>query len=177
LNWAAEKQRRVEFDYLGRADLAPLARRVEPSGVVTFAKRRYLHAFDLDREDWRCFRLDRMNNLTVRLARFDPKPGPAPIVAVYRSITGRHDGFSMVLRVAPDAAASVGEIDGAFVWQRTPCADGWHRVTVLALNRDQAIQALTRIEGQWRLEEPDWLKRSLADLKRNLTDSLPPLPH
>jgi len=66
---AAVRARTVlRFDYdggshplLGEGDHAFRApRRVEPHHLVTWGGRWYLVAFDLDREDWRTFRVDRM---------------------------------------------------------------------------------------------------------------------
>ncbi|RPK79860.1 Bifunctional ligase/repressor BirA [Streptomyces sp. ADI98-10] len=42
------------------ADAAPAVRRVEPHRLVTWGGRWYLVAWDLDREDWRTFRADRI---------------------------------------------------------------------------------------------------------------------
>ena len=39
-------------------------RRIEPYRVVSVGRRWYLVAFDLDRADWRTFRLDRMGAAT-----------------------------------------------------------------------------------------------------------------
>ena len=50
---------RVRFDYEAR-DKTPSSRSVEPVGLVATGRRWYLMAFDLDRDDWRTFRLDRM---------------------------------------------------------------------------------------------------------------------
>lgn len=67
----------LRFDYGAgpRGDNAP-ARRVEPHGVVARRSRWYLVAWDLDREDWRLFRLDRMAPRTPAGPRFVPRDIP-----------------------------------------------------------------------------------------------------
>ncbi|THV29098.1 helix-turn-helix transcriptional regulator [Glycomyces paridis] len=49
----------VRFDYTGHGGDASF-RRVEPVSLVARGRRWYLVAFDLDRDDWRTFRVDRM---------------------------------------------------------------------------------------------------------------------
>jgi biotin operon repressor len=50
---------RMHFDYVARDERAT-KRNTEPSAVVYSGYRWYLVAFDLDREDWRTFRIDRI---------------------------------------------------------------------------------------------------------------------
>ena len=50
---------RVRFDYEAR-DGTPSSRTVEPVGLVATGRRWYLMAYDVDRDDWRTFRLDRL---------------------------------------------------------------------------------------------------------------------
>jgi predicted DNA-binding transcriptional regulator YafY len=49
----------VAFDYAARG-AASTRRRVEPHALVTVQRNWYLLGFDLDRDDWRIFRLDRL---------------------------------------------------------------------------------------------------------------------
>lgn len=58
-------------------------RRVEPHHLVTWGGRWYLVAWDLERVDWRTFRVDRMTPRTPTGPRFTPRPLPAPDVATY----------------------------------------------------------------------------------------------
>jgi len=67
----------------------PPTRRAEPHHLVTWGGRWYLVAFDLDRQDWRTFRVDRMDPRTPTGPRFVPRPLPAPDVAAYVSASFR----------------------------------------------------------------------------------------
>ena len=91
---ACRDAERLEFAYTA-ADGTPTDRRVEPHRLVTLGRRWYLVAFDLDRGDWRSFRLDRLVRPRPTGARFAPRrlpaedavafvragmgPGPAPV--------------------------------------------------------------------------------------------------
>ncbi|MGW6128872.1 helix-turn-helix transcriptional regulator [Cellulomonas sp. NPDC055163] len=56
-------------------------RRVEPHHLVTWGGRWYLVAWDLDRADWRTFRVDRLTPRTPTGPRFTPRPLPGGDVA------------------------------------------------------------------------------------------------
>ncbi|WP_404791421.1 helix-turn-helix transcriptional regulator [Streptomyces tendae] len=76
------------------ADAAPGAvpppRRVEPHHLVARGGRWYLVAWDLDREDWRVFRADRITPRTPTGPRFTPRELPGQDVAAF--LTGRFRG-------------------------------------------------------------------------------------
>ena len=57
---ACRETERVTFTYAGPRGSGE--RRVEPYRLVATGRRWYLLAYDLDREDWRTFRLDRMTD-------------------------------------------------------------------------------------------------------------------
>jgi predicted DNA-binding transcriptional regulator YafY len=63
----------LRFDYSDRRQTAS-QRRVEPYRIVNAGQRWYLVAWDLDREDWRTFRVDRMRAGMSPGARFTPRP-------------------------------------------------------------------------------------------------------
>jgi predicted DNA-binding transcriptional regulator YafY len=80
---------RLRFSYVARDDR--LTRRsVEPAAVVHSGYRWYLVAFDLDRDDWRTFRLDRIRG-RVRIGergRRRAVPGGDPATYVRQQIRG-----------------------------------------------------------------------------------------
>ncbi|MFF8572248.1 helix-turn-helix transcriptional regulator [Streptomyces sp. NPDC015408] len=73
----------------GDAVVAP--RRVEPHHLVVRGGRWYLVAWDLDREDWRVFRADRITPRTPTGPRFTPRRLPGDDVAAF--VTGRFRGL------------------------------------------------------------------------------------
>ena len=74
----------LRFDHLADAD-APAGppRRVEPYAVVARHGRWYLLAWDLDREDWRTYRIDRMAPRPRTGARFTPREVPGGDAAAF----------------------------------------------------------------------------------------------
>ena len=77
---------RVRFGYDAR-DGAATERWVEPIRLVATGRRWYLMAWDVDREDWRTFRLDRMREVTRSTWRFKPRDHPDPAEYVQNSIS------------------------------------------------------------------------------------------
>ena len=70
----------LRFDY-GDETRAP--RRVEPHHLVTANRRWYLLAWDLERDDWRTFRADRVTPRTPTGPRFSPREIPGGDVNEY----------------------------------------------------------------------------------------------
>ncbi|GAB3856653.1 helix-turn-helix transcriptional regulator [Dactylosporangium cerinum] len=77
----------LRFDYAGVREMAAGTpgdrRRAEPCHVVTWGGRWYLIGYDLDRSDWRTYRVDRMTLRTPNGPRFTPRPLPAADVAAF----------------------------------------------------------------------------------------------
>ncbi|MFE2960216.1 helix-turn-helix transcriptional regulator [Nocardia tengchongensis] len=80
---ACRDHERLRFDY--RTHAGDSARRaVEPYRLVNHRQRWYLLAWDLDRADWRTFRVDRMDPRTPAGPRFTPRAlPPDPEIAAF----------------------------------------------------------------------------------------------
>ncbi len=76
---------RVRFAYESR-DKTPSARTVEPVGLVATGRRWYLMAYDVDRDDWRTFRLDRMTRVAPTTWRFREREHEDPAAYVQRAM-------------------------------------------------------------------------------------------
>ncbi|MCM6777319.1 YafY family transcriptional regulator [Nocardia sp. CDC159] len=79
---AAARHEHVTFTYTARGG-DTTRRRVEPYRQVYRHLRWYLLAWDVDRADWRTFRLDRIDEITVVGTTFQPRPLPAESGAAY----------------------------------------------------------------------------------------------
>lgn len=88
LGAAVRAHESVRFSYGDGAEGPP--RRAEPHHVVTAGGRWYLVAWDLDRDDWRTFRVDRVALRTPNGPRFTPRELPGGDVATY--LVGRFRG-------------------------------------------------------------------------------------
>ncbi|WP_435592318.1 helix-turn-helix transcriptional regulator [Nocardia sp. bgisy118] len=67
----------------------PTRRRVEPYRLVASDRRWYLLAYDLDRDDWRSFRVDRMTDVAARTWRFRARPAPDAATYVQEGVASR----------------------------------------------------------------------------------------
>lgn len=100
---AAVRDRAVlRFDYGAVTDDRP-PRRAEPHAVVSSGGRWYLLAWDLDRDDWRIFRIDRVVPSSHAGAAFTPRPIPGGDAAAY--LAGRFRGAD-----GPGSWPCVGEV-------------------------------------------------------------------
>jgi predicted DNA-binding transcriptional regulator YafY len=73
---ACRDEERLRFWYTAQSTERS-TRHVEPHRLVSLGRRWYLVAFDLGRNDWRSFRLDRLDNLRTTGMRFQPRALPA----------------------------------------------------------------------------------------------------
>jgi predicted DNA-binding transcriptional regulator YafY len=89
LSTTARAREVLRFDYPSRRPgddaAADPPRRVEPHHLVTFHGRWYLVAWDLDRDDWRIYRADRITPRTPTGPRFTPRQVPGGDVTDYVS--------------------------------------------------------------------------------------------
>ncbi|SNS48876.1 Predicted DNA-binding transcriptional regulator YafY, contains an HTH and WYL domains [Streptosporangium subroseum] len=81
---ACRDHERLRFDYTVH-DGSGSVRTVEPHRLVSWGRRWYLVAWDLDRQDWRIFRADRISPRTPAGPRFAPRDPPEGDVVAYVS--------------------------------------------------------------------------------------------
>ncbi|MFW5921370.1 MAG: helix-turn-helix transcriptional regulator [Polyangiales bacterium] len=152
-------------DARGRAS----ERRVEPHGIVNAGSRWYLAGWDLDRDDFRTFRLDRAAGATPMARHFTPRAIPGGDVATYvaRSVsTGPYDRHVRVVLHAPyekirprvpPLAARVEPLDEG----RCLLEAGGHHLDVVALH-------IASIGVDFDVLEPPELAQQLHELAGRL---------
>jgi len=100
----------VRFDYQ-RRDGEESRRLVQPHQLVSAGRRWYLVAWDVRRDDWRSFRVDRMDTPSLAGARFAPRTLPAEDAATFVMDGIRTMSEEHIARVAvsgsPDDVASI----------------------------------------------------------------------
>jgi predicted DNA-binding transcriptional regulator YafY len=103
---ACRDSERLEFGYTA-AGGQQTSRHVEPHRLVSLARRWYLVGYDLDRQDWRSFRLDRLTAPRGTGARFRPRELPAADAArfVRAGIDNVRAAYEVEVVVAAPAAA------------------------------------------------------------------------
>lgn len=95
------EQLRIKYTAAGGTETT---RRIEPLKLVPYGRRWYLVCWDLDRDDWRTLRLDRIRDVLQTGARFTPRELPTADAAEFvrrqlGSIGTRH--IASVLIAAP----------------------------------------------------------------------------
>jgi len=104
---ACRDSERIRFGY-GAASGMRTERHVEPHRLVALDRRWYLVAYDLTRNDWRSFRLDRVLEVPQQTgARFRPRALPAADAAefVRRNVTAAPGAWRVEAVVEAPAAA------------------------------------------------------------------------
>ncbi|MFC5288387.1 helix-turn-helix transcriptional regulator [Actinokineospora guangxiensis] len=97
---ACRDQRRLRFDYRSH-DGHTATRDIEPLKLVHTGRRWYLVGYDLDRDDWRTFRVDRVQPKTPAGPRFTQRTPPDEDIARYTAfgVTNRVYRHQAVLRL------------------------------------------------------------------------------
>ena len=155
---------RVRFAYESR-DGQGSRREVEPMAVVNHGRRWYLVAWDLGREDWRTFRIDRLMRPESTGVRFGPRalPAPSAVEFVSRSLSAQpqryparitvHAPASEVERLVPAGWGSVRPIDDETCEYLT----GDHDIHWLAIR-------VAMIRAELEVHEPPELRDELERL-------------
>jgi predicted DNA-binding transcriptional regulator YafY len=133
----------LRFSYADHAG-AGSERRVEPYRLVSMGAKWYLVAFDLLRDDWRTFRLDRMSETRSVGHRFRARPLPADDLAEYVARKTRQ--VRKVVTATVKVHAPVAEVEERVV--------SWNKESVEALD-DRTC--LLRLSGASPREIAFWL--------------------
>lgn len=115
---------RLRFAY--RAGDGVRSRRlVEPYRLVSTGSRWYLVAYDLEREDWRTFRVDRVGEAFATGARFVARQLPMdPEEFVRRGLRGRETSYAVEVTFAADVAELPGWLRESAVGDAGDAAGG-----------------------------------------------------
>ncbi|MFD7630687.1 helix-turn-helix transcriptional regulator [Streptomyces sp. NPDC059851] len=147
---AVAGRERLRFAYRAR-DGAGTRRLVEPYRLVSTGSRWYLVAYDMDREDWRTFRVDRVAEPFATGARFAPRELPMDAVEFVRR--GLHGRQTYAVEVG--FAVAAGELPGWLQRHAVPVEGG----TDGAAGAGGRPRCLVRFETG---ESPEWLAARLA---------------
>jgi predicted DNA-binding transcriptional regulator YafY len=108
----------LRFTYRSREEV-DTRREVEPHSLVALGRRWYLVAWDRGRDDWRTFRVDRLDRPAVTGAKFAPRELPAKDPATYverrlSSAPGRFEARATVRAPAAEIASRFPPYWGTF---------------------------------------------------------------
>jgi predicted DNA-binding transcriptional regulator YafY len=159
---------RVRFRYAPRRpEGEERERTVEPVRMVATNRRWYLMAWDVDREDWRTFRLDRMREVEATTWRFRPREHPDPVAYVQRSVTAAPYRYLARVRVhaPPDR---VRELVPPQVGRIEEDQDGWCVLVAGGDDLDWLAVHVARLGFTARVLEPPELREAAARLARRV---------
>ncbi|TGA96876.1 YafY family protein [Streptomyces sp. MZ04] len=102
---------RLRFDYRDHGGSSS-RRTVEPHRLVCTERRWYLVAWDVDRDDWRTFRADRIEPRAPHGPRFTPRTPPADDLAAYvsKGVSTRAYAAQAVIRLLVPLETAAGRI-------------------------------------------------------------------
>jgi predicted DNA-binding transcriptional regulator YafY len=161
----------VRFDYADKAG-NETRRLVEPHKLVTVGHRWYLVAWDLRRDDWRTFRVDRTSEPRLAGVRFTPRELPAPDAASFvadalHANEVRIDA-SVLLHVAIDEARPLVPRD---VGTLEPVDAARCRFLVAVDNLEWLAMRLALLDADFTVERPRELAAVVRRLGARLTSS------
>jgi predicted DNA-binding transcriptional regulator YafY len=162
----------VRFAYT-RRDGEESRRLVRPHQLVTVGHRWYLVAFDVRRDDWRTFRVDRMVEPALAGVRFAPLELPAENAAAFvaaglRATTEQHEA-------AIALAGEQAEIERLAHWfhgDLTPLPDGTTRMRLTAESLEWLAGMIAVLSTSFDvriLDAPDEVRRRLRDAAGRLS--------
>lgn len=161
----------LRFDYASGSDESAGSppRRAEPHHLVTRGGRWYLVAWDLDRDDWRTFRVDRLTPRIPNGPRFTPREVPGGDVAAF--VAGRFRGsaaggdwpcFGEVVLDLPAAEVAAYVHDGVV----EPVGPGRCRLTLGAWSWIGLAASIGRFDADVEVVGPEELRDAFGQLAR-----------
>ncbi len=163
---ACRDREQVRFDYR-RRDGDDSSRLVEPHQLVSTGRRWYLVAWDVRRDDWRTFRLDRLDRARLAGVRCAARelPGGDAAAFVAESIRTMPLPHSAVLEVdgAPDAVRDMLRWSDAEV---DALGDGRADVRIGSGTNEALLRVVTWLAGEYAVvvREPDELAARVEQL-------------
>lgn len=154
------------IDYVDRQGRGS-QRRVEPHALVAVTDRWYLLAFDLDRDDWRSFRLDRVRRVTVGTLRNQPREVPDPASYITRSVSQSPYRYVATARVRA-SGDRVRERVSPLAGDVTDLGDGWCRLVTGGETLDYLAAELVMLGTDVEVLDPPELVEHLEVVKRRL---------
>lgn len=165
---AIRSRQRVRLAYVDSRG-SETDRHIEPVRLVHTGRRWYLVAFDLHRDDWRTFRLDRVTNPVATGMRAIAREGPDPVELVQRGITVDAWDFaaSVILHASEDRARrEIPPTIGIVV----AIDEETSRLSIGADDMSWLARYLLGLSMRFEVEGPPELKKELALIGQELTE-------
>jgi predicted DNA-binding transcriptional regulator YafY len=165
---AARDHQQLRADYR-RHDGTQSRRVLEPHRIVHAGRRWYLVAWDVERANWRTFRLDRLNPRTPTGPRFTPRQGPEPDLARYTSRGISTDAYRYRCRITVLAPADiVADRIGPTIGVITPLDEGSCELITGADSLDEVAFYVGLLGHDILVHEPAELRAHMSALAARL---------
>ncbi|MEV0447189.1 YafY family protein [Streptomyces sp. NPDC050600] len=169
---AVTGQERLRFGYRA-GDGTETKRLVEPYRLVSTGRRWYLVAYDLGREDWRTFRVDRVSEPFPTGARFTPRELPAEDAAAYMARSMARAQPELDLDVTFEAPADF--VTGRLPSHLAPAATGETTCRLRTRTTDSTEWLAVRlalVDAPFTIHGPESLRTYVADLSTRLAGAV-----
>jgi predicted DNA-binding transcriptional regulator YafY len=165
---ACARAERIRFAYADRRGSAT-ARLVEPYRLVRVGPRWYLVARDIDRRDWRTFRVDRLSELDPVGTPFTFENPPDPVALVRRGLRVRVYPYEARLRVpaGPDEIARIIPSALAIIESAGPSTV----VVVGSTSLERLVRYLAGLPLACEVLDPPELRRALRSHGQRMADA------
>jgi predicted DNA-binding transcriptional regulator YafY len=167
---AVRDHERVRFAYTAR-DRAGTSRETEPHSLVNAGRRWYLVAFDCGRDDWRTFRVDRIEKPASTGVRFHPRELPAKNAAAYVSQSLQSYPSRYEARVTVECPAE--ELQGRrwLSGDITPLGPQRCEVRTSDDNLDWLAMRIAMLSSPYTVHEPPELVERLRAIAQRIVDA------
>lgn len=167
---ACSAQERVRFSYTDKKG-SPSERLVEPLRLVRSGWRWYLVARDIDRRDWRTFRLDRLRDPESVGTKFDIVDPPDPVAMVTEGISMASFPFQARIRIPLPVEEATRLVPRTFAILEGS-ADGT-LVELGAPSLDRMVAYLAGLSPCCEVLDPPELREALVRHAKSVVDANP----
>lgn len=159
---ATRAKERLRFDYVDREGRRT-ERHTEPLRLVHTGRRWYLVAFDLDRDDWRTFRLDRVYRPRRTGMRAARRRAPDPVQLVQRGIA--LEVYTLRASVVLDAPMERAvQVIPAIIGSVEAIDDESSRLVIGGDDAGWIVRYLLSLPFDFEVESPDEVREELASI-------------
>jgi predicted DNA-binding transcriptional regulator YafY len=154
---ACQDDERLRFDYTTREG-ARATRLVEPNRLVTVGRRWYLVAWDMEREAWRTFRLDRLSDPRSTRYRFQQRQVPGGDAAAF--VSEQLGSVPMRYQVVADIRTAAADVERIVQRWGTvePLGERSCRLRMSVDTLDWPSMVLAAVDAEFEVVEPPQLR-------------------
>ena len=160
---------RVRFTYRDGADRIS-ERRVEPHRLVSLGRRWYLVGFDLDRDDWRTYRVDRVTELAGTGHRNAVREAPDAAAQVTEGVAVRvfETHTRVVVHAPPTSPRTTSARPSA--WSNRTRTDPDRSIVTIGGDPDWVARFLVSLEMRFEVLDPPEVRDEICMLARRMLE-------